>query len=298
VERALRPELVIGLDLEAGRVTRVIDSVPLVFDGDPYADLTDLGRLAVRSDFAPAVVSGELPDGTPYARTVWVLREGVETRGGYYLRNGERERRFRSATVRVHKRLSHRWMLRGYYMRQHGEWRIPPSSIIDPTEPPGGGNRDGDPLTYCPYIGFGSGRDNICLGSDWSYDLAGMVQVAPDRRWGFNVAFDLWGRQGYILPYYKVTLGVPKNASGVPTAAATARPDSYRYDDVHVVNLRLEKELRFGDWGATLGLDVFNVTNSATVLLRKLRLGTPQSDWVQEVVNPRVVRLGVRFTYR
>ncbi len=39
------------------------------------------------------------------------------------------------------------------------------------------------------------------INSTWSYSLNGLYQIAPDRPWGFNVAANLNGRQGYPLRY-------------------------------------------------------------------------------------------------
>ena len=41
---------------------------------------------------------------------------------------------------------------------------------------------------------------HVILQSSWSWNLNGMFQVAPDRPWGFNVAANLHGREGYPLP--------------------------------------------------------------------------------------------------
>ena len=46
------------------------------------------------------------------------------------------------------------------------------------------------------------------LQSTWQWNLNGMYQVAPDRPWGFNVAANLYGREGYPLPYYRNVAGL------------------------------------------------------------------------------------------
>ena len=74
--------------------------------------------------------------------------------------------------------------------------------------------------------------------------------------------------------------------------------DEVRFDDIHTIDLRAEKELTFGDVGATIGLDVFNVTNESTVLQRRLQLGLTSSDYITEHLSPRIVRVGVRLNLR
>jgi len=78
----------------------------------------------------------------------------------------------------------------------------------------------------------------------------------------------------------------------------TDRPDTYRLDDIHIVDARVEKEFTFSDFGVTLGVDVFNVFNEAYVLQRNHRLAQSTSDHVREVTSPRVLRFGARLSFR
>ena len=73
-----------------------------------------------------------------------------------------------------------------------------------------------------------------------------------------------------------------------------------------MLDLRVEKEFTFSDIGLTLGVDVFNVFNEATIQQRQGRLhaaGAPggsstTGDHVLEVVSPRIFRLGARISLR
>jgi len=82
-----------------------------------------------------------------------------------------------------------------------------------------------------------------------------------------------------------------------------ADPNAFRYPDVHVVDLRIEKEFWVKDFGLTLGVDVFNALNEYYVLQRQGVLaqnGTPLngSGSVLETLSPRIFRLGARLTFR
>ena len=73
----------------------------------------------------------------------------------------------------------------------------------------------------------GSGKTDNWMQSTWQWNLNGMYQVAPDRHWGFNVAANLSGREGYPIPYY------------VPCRCRWRRPenpdggiDDFRNDDI------------------------------------------------------------------
>jgi hypothetical protein len=78
----------------------------------------------------------------------------------------------------------------------------------------------------------------------------------------------------------------------------TPRPDTYRLDDIHIVDARVEKELSFSDFGATVGIDVFNLANESFVLQRNHRLAQASSDHVREITSPRIYRLGLRLSFR
>ena len=74
--------------------------------------------------------------------------------------------------------------------------------------------------------------------------------------------------------------------------------DTFRFPDIHLVDLRVEKEFRLSDFGVTVGADLFNAFNQSYVLQRQSVLGLGNSNHVLEVVSPRILRLGVRLSWR
>jgi outer membrane receptor protein involved in Fe transport len=140
----------------------------------------------------------------------------------------------------------------------------------------------------------------VFINSEWSYSLNGLYQVAPDRAWGFNVAANLTGRQGYPLRYARrIERDTILDASGTGIDVPVATdPDAFRYPDTHLLDLRVEKEFSLSDFGLTLGVDVFNALNESYVLQRQGLLTTSKGDHVLEIVSPRVFRLGARLSFR
>jgi hypothetical protein len=301
VEHALRPEFVVGLNLTYRRITDVLEGERLVFDGDAFseANLTQLGRVHRRSDYVPRTLTGTLPNGRAYNVTYYELRPGVTSRGGALLVNGDREQEYKGVALTFNKRLSNRWMLRGNYTWSDWTWDFDESDLIDPTRTLGNGFYDGAPVLQGSGTGSGT-KGNVYINSKWSYNLNGLYQVAPDRPWGFNVAGNLTGRQGYPEPYW---VRSPARA-GIPgplrdRSIELVDEDAIRYDDIRQVDARVEKELTFAnDLGVTLGVDVFNVFNEATVLQRTLRQSRSTTDYVTEIVSPRIFRIGARFSFR
>jgi hypothetical protein len=250
------------------------------------------------SERRTVTVQHVLPSGQTYPLTFYQLRPEIATRNGGYLENGDREQEYIGASLVFNKRLANRWMLRGNFTWSDWTWsKVPESENEDPTLTLGGGVREGDPVLQGSGTGSGS-KGGIYINSEWAYSVNGLYQIAPDRPWGFNVALNLTGRQGYPIPYFqRVTLDTNQQNASV-NVQVTDRPDTFRLDDIHMVDARVEKEFTFSDFGLTLGVDVFNVFNEAYVLQRNHRLAQSTSNHVREVTSPRVLRLGARLSFR
>lgn len=321
VEHALLPEFVVGLNFTYRQITDLIEQERLVFDCPTAADcsatganLNSTGRAHRRSDYVKRAATANrniaLPDGTTFPLEVWELRSGVSTRGGFLLENGDREQEYKGVSFTFNKRLANRWMTRGNISWSDWTWKSPDSENEDPTRAinNGAGGQaiiDGDIVVQGSGTGSGA-KGNVFINSTWSYSLNALYQVAPDRPWGFNVAGNLTGREGYPIQYFRRVSGggtvaparnTKDGAFGIQVPL-TANQESYRFDDIRILDLRVEKEFSFKDFGFTLGADVFNATNEATVLQRQGRLQIGTGDHVTEVVSPRIIRLGVKFNFR
>ena len=148
--------------------------------------------------------------------------------------------------------------------------------------------------------GTGSGsKAFVFINSKWSFALNGMYQILPDRPWGFNVAGNLTGRQGYPDPYF-IKRGPPLPGGAVGDFVQIGASDSNRVDNIVDFDLRLEKEFTFNDFGVTVGVDCFNVFNEAFVLQRRDRTFTTANNagFVTEVLSPRIFRFGARLSFK
>jgi hypothetical protein len=308
VEHALLPEFVVALNLTYRRQTDILNSSRLVFD-DPdafsTANINRTGRPSTSADYVrcgtpgyAACPTGTLPGGDPYTANVYYLRNGLSSRGGFYLYNSGLENEYKGASLVFTKRLANRWMFRGNVTYSDWTWsKVPSSDISDPTSPLGGGQREGDQVLQGSGTASGS-KAGVYINSKWAYSVNGLYQVAPDHPWGFNVALNVQGRQGYPVPYY-VRVGLPANENSALTyVQATDRPDTFRLDDINIVDARVEKEFNFSDFGLTLGVDCFNVFNEAFVQQRQHRLRVGSSNNVTEITSPRIFRLGARISFR
>jgi hypothetical protein len=295
VEHALLPEFVIGLNLTFRQIEDVINEELLVFDGDAYAagNLNSVGRRVRRDDFVVVRTDTvRLPDRT-VSLPIWGLREGVSSRGGFDYYNSGIEQEYVGAALTFNKRLANRWMLRGNLSWQDWTWNVPDGELIDPMQTLGD-PRDGQQVVQGSGTGSGA-KGNVFINSNWSYSVNGLYQIAPDRPWGFNVAANLTGREGYPEIYFRRT-----SRTGVPglTSFQVTGPDDLRNPDVHVVDLRVEKEFTFSEFGLTVGADLFNALNESYVLQRRGQSAVGNTGHVVEILSPRIFRLGARLSFR
>ena len=131
--------------------------------------------------------------------------------------------------------------------------------------------------------------------------------VETTTQWNYKII----GR--YVLPYGIGMSGSWKVQSGFnygrtvsvtfPVEGARAvrvEPiNSNRYPTVQILDVRLDKAIGFGKFGkAVAQLDVFNLTNSAPVTgVRLTNTATAPFNEVLGILNPRVVRVGLRFNF-
>jgi hypothetical protein len=115
-----------------------------------------------------------------------------------------------------------------------------------------------------------------------------------------NFGANMIARQGFGTPWFhRVTqsgdpLTPQKNVMIIDDV------DDHRLPAVTSLDVRLEKAFRFGRTNLMFDFDVFNVMNSATVLGRQYdttRTGATGFNQVLEIMNPRILRLGLRLNF-
>ena len=289
VDHAFLPQLVVGANLTWRRRSRVADYRPL------FEDASGEIRTASADEYTfDGIVSGLLPDGSSYSIDTFAADMEIltPTSGDLYT-NGDRDVGSFAASITFTKRLSNQWMLRGFINYFFDEdWRVPTSYFDsnDPNRFVSGSNRNGAPFVEL------ADRNTSALSSTWQWNVNGMYQIAPERTWGFNVAANLTGRQGYPIPYLRNVRG----SDGVNRTIGVADSiTDFRYDDIFIADVRLEKEFAAtSNTSLTFSIDGFNIFNDGTVVSRINNLNSQNNQWVLRTVLPRVWRLGVRLNWR
>ena len=207
------------------------------------------------------------------------------------------------------KRLSDKWMLDASFtlqnQKQHygdmGYWHATNLWAVDGKD-------------YSAFIGGASGLINQYTNARWMAKVSGLYQLPYD----INIAFNFLAREGWIIQEtftfvdYTLQSISPRDYSFscyIHPFGTDRLPAYYKLD------LRLEKMIKFGDYGRIyLMADLFNAFNSKFELRRYQKSwGTfyfygenDSRNWFRPsttaysldgILNPRVLRLGVRFQF-
>jgi hypothetical protein len=205
----------------------------------------------------------------------------------------------------LNKRLSNKWMANANFTWQ---WQAQHygNSYMNPTNV---WAYDGYP--QAAYIGGASGKINQYTYSRWMFKAGGLYQFP----WDIDVSGTFNVREGWVIDEY-FTLRDYRLPNPL-SQSATLRMDYFgenRLPLFYNLTLRLEKLIKLGDTGRIyIMADLFNVLN-LTIENRRYQKdhGTyyvypnaAQNRYVKynqyyalnEIINPRVLRVGVRFTF-
>jgi hypothetical protein len=204
--------------------------------------------------------------------------------------------------LQLTKRLTNRWMAHGSFSWNDWKQKIGSSACQDPTNT----LTANGPACDDGSIGWYGGATNsgafgsVYINSKWNFNVSGLYQLPLN----FNIAANLYGRQGYPLPYY--ARENPGDGLGTRNILI-GNPDDHRNSNLYELDMRLEKVVPlFQKADLTLSLDVFNVLNSNTVLQKQIAgkcndadicSGTATANRIFEIQAPRTLRFGGRLSF-
>jgi len=197
------------------------------------------------------------------------------------------------------KRLSNRWMAR--VALSFNNWQDHydgPTAVQNPTRtdsttgPAGGGTVSGPQVEggqIAPRSG-GSGKGDIFYNARWQINANGFYQLPA----GFEIGANIFGRQGYIEP---LIIQTSAGADGRLRALATSTLDATRYPNVWDLDFRVAKTIDLQRVRILLSADVFNIMNADTVLSRTRNLSSGAFGTINEIISPRIARLGFKVQF-
>ncbi len=228
---------------------------------------------------------------------------------------------YNGVELQLTKRLSNRWMAHGSVAYTNWQQNVSGSNSClgtatswkGPTNVlTSGGASCGDGVqNFQQSLGSGS-KGDVFLSSKWQFNISGLYQLPLN----FNIAANLFGRQGYLLPYYASVSGARTRGSSLDALGSRSvivgNSDNHRLKDVYQLDLRVEKVLPlFQKADLTLSIDMFNALNNDVIIQQSAQLSgrlpaarpirttscPGKGNRVEERMSPRVLRFGARLSF-
>ena len=249
------------------------------------------GTVDCYSDASSCYLDGQGGDYsvTPYALTAEGVARTNTARSTIGTNRPGYSEDFDGIEVTAIKRLSNRWMMRGYLAWQDHTANIPPSAIQVPANEVYSLAADGSKI-----VNFGGEFNQVFYGSsNWSCNVNFLYQLPLN----FDVSANLNGRQGYMQPAIQSSNAVDADGRVNLQGLQIDEVDSRRNDDIHLLDLKVSYTLGMSRDGAVaFSLECFNLFNDDTILaLQGDQSGA--AGRISEVLSPRIFRLGARLTF-
>jgi hypothetical protein len=179
----------------------------------------------------------------------------------------------------------------GFSTNDHREYFDSMAAHTDPTPAPNNPRKDGGLVVRSS---TGSGKSGIYqVLPKYQFILTGLYQ-AP---WGINFGANMVSRQGFAMQYYRDLVPTGDRLGNNKTVFLLNEAGEKRLPAVTSLDLRVGKEFTFDRVRMNLDVDIFNALNASTVLGRQYNLRVTTANNVLEIMNPRVLRLGLRIGF-
>jgi hypothetical protein len=197
-------------------------------------------------------------------------------------------RRYSGLELTLTKRLSRRWM--GRVAFSWNDWvehfeGIPVGSWPAPNP----GSTRTSPLVDGGQVAL-NGKNDIMSSVKWQLYANALVELP----WELDLSGAVFAKQGNPYPKF---LRLSAGLDGRLEALAQPRVDVERYDNVWDLDLRLSKRFRVGPAAIILSAELFNVFNSGVVLRRNGDARSDVFDRIEEILSPRILRVGARLSF-
>ena len=274
-------ELILGIDRKIGSNASVGASfIRRNYDRFAWNDRDDWSSANYRAiTYAPA----GCPAAARCAPIVYYEPASQLPSANSYTKQPDRHRTFNGIEATFTRRPAGRWSMNASVAFNDAVEHFGAAAIEDPTcvidSCPGD-------FQYAPESA-GSGIGNVFQNARWTMKASGRVQLAYD----LNVAANYLGRQGFPFPQAIIT---PDRANGAGTAQVLLDPiGEVRYDNLHTIDLRIDRTFVIRSFRIVGSFDVFNATNANTVLAANRQQVADNANRVSGILAPRIARVGV-----
>jgi hypothetical protein len=246
--------------------------------GQPAYYDKETGTIITQENYVGPIKGTLNYNGKTYEYEYWSLNQYRPT-GNYMFNLPDYHEDYKGLEITAVKRLSHRWMMNASFTYQIHTVHYGEKGFIDPTN-----------------VKMQDGGRWQWLNADWMAKLSLLYQLP----WGFNISFFANARQGFVNAQ-EILVSTPERADvglGSRMLLYIEKPGETRLPDFYNVDVSLTKDFRLSKYGKlTLSVDAFNVFNFAHTLSRYNVVNSTRHDEIQGILNPRVIRLGVRYNF-
>jgi hypothetical protein len=142
----------------------------------------------------------------------------------------------------------------------------------------------------------GSGKSGVYPYSEWNVKFSGVYQFPWD------ISVGAFGRYQQGYPYVLfATFGDSTIQSSFNTSTHRILVEPFgnrRYENIFTLDLQFEKGIDFGSYGkVALTANLFNVTNTNTVIRRNRSVTSTTLNAIDELISPRAIRFGARYSF-
>ena len=295
-------EFVIGVDHELAsnfaiggaltyRKTSDYDYTPRLAAACPSG--TNCAILTASNYTANAVVSA-IRNGQTYTAQTFTPNAALVAAGGFGRYRTNRpgySTQYKGAELTLNKRMSNKWRAR--VALSLNDW----TEHFDGTPVSGAGTpsrQDTAPLEDGGQVsisGGGSGKAAFYSSYKWQVFASAGVSLPAS----FDLSASFFGRQGGLLP---VILRIGAGSDGTLNALATGSVDKVRYASLKNLDLRLARNSKIGNKiTVTPSIEVFNIFNNDVVLGQFRQATSASFGRVDDIVSPRIVRVGARVAF-
>jgi hypothetical protein len=220
-----------------------------------------------------------------------------QTGGGRVLTNRpDYHSQYNGFEFTLNKRLSNKWMARAAFsIIDWAEYYDGAGAVQNPTR----SDATGSPAVFSgPQVNggqiaprsSGSGKGDLFYNARWQFNGNGFYQLP----WDLEVGTNIFGRQGYVEP---LEIQTSAGNDGRVRALATPNIDDNRYPNLWDVDFRLAKTVRIQKVSVIVSGDLFNTFNVGTVLQRTRNLASGAFGSINEIIAPRILRIGAKIQF-
>ena len=199
---------------------------------------------------------------------------------------------YKGFEVSATKRMSDNWMARAAFSTNaHREYFPTAVSYGDPTPSPSSPNINGGLVVRQT---SGSGKSSIYMVlPKYQFILNSAYELPLGITFGMNYLF----RDGYSEPFFRSRVATGDVLSANKSVLVVGGADWFKLPSVHSFDIRIGKQQKIDKVTANLDIDIFNALNLATALGKQYDLRLATAGQVLEIMNPRIIRIGVRIGF-